>query len=66
MTSIFRLNPRFPCPCTLRQAEFDTLFGRLFSETQYEISQNLVCYAPRIFTTIYLNGLPKLLKSQVR
>ncbi|CAF4469700.1 unnamed protein product, partial [Rotaria sp. Silwood2] len=27
------INPRFPCPCTLRQAQVDTRFGRLFSET---------------------------------
>ncbi|CAF3508982.1 unnamed protein product [Rotaria socialis] len=58
------INPRFPCPCTLRQAEVDTRFGRLFSETQYEIAQNLVCYAPRTLTSIHLGQPNKLLKSQ--
>ncbi|CAF4615939.1 unnamed protein product [Rotaria sp. Silwood2] len=47
------INPRFPCPCTLRQAQVDTRFGRLFSETQYENAQGIVCYAPR--TTSWIN-----------
>ncbi|CAF3944032.1 unnamed protein product, partial [Rotaria magnacalcarata] len=58
------INPRFPCPCTLRQAQVDTRFGRLLSETKYEITQNLTCYAPRTFNSIYLGGTYKLLKSQ--
>ncbi|CAF4630279.1 unnamed protein product [Rotaria sp. Silwood2] len=36
----FGINSRFPCPCTLRQAQVDTRFGRLFSETQYENGQD--------------------------
>ncbi|CAF1151504.1 unnamed protein product [Rotaria sp. Silwood1] len=59
-----RINPRFPCPCTLRQAQIDTRFGRLFSETQYELSQNIVCYAPRTTSWINISWKFQLLRSQ--
>ncbi|CAF2923310.1 unnamed protein product [Rotaria sp. Silwood2] len=58
------INPRFPCPCTLRQAQVDTRFGRLFSETQYENAQGIVCYAPRTTSWINVGSTFKLLKSQ--
>ncbi|CAF4808619.1 unnamed protein product, partial [Rotaria sp. Silwood2] len=59
------INPRFPCPCTLRQAQVDTRFGRLFSETQYENGQGIVCYAPRTTNWINLGQTFKLLKHVV-
>ncbi|CAF4222687.1 unnamed protein product, partial [Adineta steineri] len=57
-------NPRFPCPCTLRQVQVDGRFNRLFSETYYEIAQNLVCYGPMINNWIHIGRTSQLLKSQ--
>ncbi len=62
---VFRINPRFPCPCTLGQAQADARFVRLFSETNYETSQNIICYAPMTTNWIRLGSTSKLLKSQV-
>lgn len=62
-----RNNPRVPCPCTLGQAEADGRFGRLFSETSYELSQSLVCFAPMTLQWIWLGGNGfRILRSQVK
>ena len=62
---ICRNNPRFPCPCTLRQAQIDGRLGRLASETAYETSQHVVCYAPMTSNWIRLRWTTKLLRPQV-
>ncbi|UJR30966.1 hypothetical protein I4U23_018478 [Adineta vaga] len=57
-------NPRFPCPCTLAQAQIDRRFGRLFSETAYETSQHVICYGPMTNNWIRFRWTTKLLRSQ--
>ncbi|CAF4391697.1 unnamed protein product, partial [Adineta steineri] len=44
--------------------QVDGRFNRLFSETYYEISQNLVCYGPMINNWIHIGRTSQLLKSQ--
>ena len=63
--SYCRNNPRFPCPCTLDQAVVDNRFSRLSSETSYESSQNIICYAPMSTSWIRSGWTWKQLRTQV-
>jgi len=62
----FRKNPRFPCPCTFRQANSDMRFFRLWSETFYESQNSVVCFAPVAIFWTRIAEVFQPLRSQVQ